>query len=176
MESLWNILTLKFLWGPLVTLFASLAGGRPAGTVYHHVGQELPRGVVQKFKNILIVDDIQDHAQAALEVVVAHYRAGEIRVYLAHGYNAALTFFSEVAMDLVILDCDLVDEVGDGVGLATHFLAQKPNLTLLANSSCKSHNKKLLECGARYAVAKNTDLLHLWLAEHERIAAKIAAS
>lgn len=167
MDALWNILTLKFLWGPLATLLGSLSHGRPASSVYHHRGQAWPKGVGQQFKNIMIVEDIQAHAHDALDVLVAHYRAGEIKVYLAHGYAAALTFFGEVAIDLVILDCDLVDEGGDGVGLATAFLAQKPQVTLLANSSNKHHNKQLLASGAQYAVEKNTDLLHDWLLEHE---------
>jgi DNA-binding response OmpR family regulator len=113
------------------------------------------------------VEDDTNAADNFIEVVKSYYVRGSVKIFVAHAYDAAVSFFENEAIDLVIMDADLDDEDGDGVSLTQQFLKQKPELTILANSSSKISNLKLTGSGAKETLGKNPEKLKSWLLLHD---------
>lgn len=115
------------------------------------------------YNKILIVDDVPRYAEEALQTLREHFVFAELTVYLAYSYAAAERLFLKHDIKLVILDSDLDDDDGNGEMLAVSFLAKRPDLKILANSSRSKYNKKLLDVGASVAIDKNPKQLLHWL-------------
>ena len=139
----------------------------PRGYTVQHFGSELGPGKSLQFKNILLVEDDTNVADNFIEAVKSYYVRGSVKIFVAHAYDAAVSFFENEAIDLVIMDADLDDEDGDGVSLTQQFLNQKPDLTILANSSSTIANVRLTGLGAKEPLGKNPEKLKSWLLLHD---------
>ena len=122
-----------------------------------------------RYKKILLVDDIPQYVENSLGAITNHYIAGEVTISMAYTYYDALEIFSDEKNDLVVLDFDLQDDVGDGTGLARRFKQLHPDVVILANSKIKKYNNYLLESGAEFPLGKRVDLLLKWLSENDPI-------
>jgi CheY-like chemotaxis protein len=154
----------KYIFGSTPTII-------PRGLTIEHQGRELPPGKVLQYPSILLVEDDPDIARDFVAVIKKYYTCGSVMIYVAHAYDAAVTFFENEDINLVIMDSDLDDDDGDGADLTQHFLSQKSHLTILANSSSKISNLKLTGFGASETLGKNLEKLKKWLLLHDRAGA-----
>ncbi len=145
----------------------------PCGYTVQHQGNELKPGKSLRFENILLVEDDSNRAEDFIDAIRSYYVYGSVIIFVAHAYNAAVTFFEKEDVNLVIMDSDLDDEDGDGADLTRHFLSRKPDTAILANSSSKISNLKLTGSGAREILGKSPDKLKKWLALHDPAGADI---
>ena len=139
----------------------------PRGHAIPHHGRELPPGKSLQFSSILLVEDDPNIARDFIEVIKKYYVCGSLMIFVAHTYDAAVTFFENEEVKLVIMDADLDDEDGDGASLTRQFLDQKPYLVILANSSSKISNHKLTGFGATETLGKNPERLKKWFLLHD---------
>ena len=150
-------------------MFTSPATFIPRGKALQHHGHDLPAGKAIHYSHILLVEDNPDTAREFIEVIENYYVFGAVRIFVAHAYDTALTFFANEDINLVIMDADLDDDDGDGVILTRKFLSEKPDLKILANSSRGISNLKLTGFGAIETLGKKTDKLKIWLAVNDPI-------
>lgn len=139
---------------PPATEVVTLTGNSPSP-------RRLPR-----YNQILIVDDIPRYAQASLDALRQFYNNFDLTVFLTYTFADALAAFQQYDINLVILDLDLDDFQGDGENLLKEFLARKPDITVLANSSEQRYNDILLQAGAKAILAKDVAKLNQWLANN----------
>ena len=139
----------------------------PCGHTVQHQGNELKAGKSLRFGNILLVEDDSNRAGDFIDAIRSYYVCGSVIIFVAHAYNAAVTFFENEDINLVIMDSDLDDEDGDGAALTSQFLSRKPDLTILANSSSKISNMKLTGSGAKEILGKSPEKLKNWLSLHD---------
>ena len=161
-----NEITVRFLvrivdWIKDIVLPAGSA--RPRGRVIELRGRKLPPGRDIRFAKILLVEDNPDIAADFIETLRQFYGFGDVVIHVAYGFETAGSFFSTEDISLVIMDADLDDEEGDGVGLTRRFREQKPDITVLANSSSALSNMKLTGFGAVEVLGKDPKRLRLWL-------------
>ena len=135
----------------------------PRGTVIKHQGHPLPAGKAVRYSSILLVEDNPNRAAECTEAITNYYMFGEVKIFVAHAYDAALTFFVNEDVNLVIMDADLDDDDGDGAMLTQKFLKERSDLTILANSSRRISNLKLTGLGAVETLGKQTGKLNMWL-------------
>jgi hypothetical protein len=128
-------------------IFASSAIVMPRGRVFQHQGNYLSAGKELRYPRILLVEDNPDIAQDFFEVIKNHYVFGSVKILVAYTYDAAVTFFDNEDINLVIMDADLEDHEGDGA----------------ANSSSRIANMKLTGFGAVGSLEKSTQKFKSWL-------------
>jgi len=145
----------------------------PCGHTVQHQGNKLKPGKSLRFENILLVEDDSNRAEDFVDAIRSYYVCGSVIIFVAHAYNAAVTFFENEDVNLVIMDSDLDDEDGDGAALTRQFLCRKPDLTILANSSSKISNLKLSGSGAREILGKSPAKLKNWLLLHDPAGADV---
>jgi len=155
------------IFGWIKHIFGSSSTIIPRGLAVQHHGRELLPGKVLQYPSILLVEDDSNIASDFVAAIKRYYISGSIMIYVAHVYDAAVTFFENEDVDLVIMDADLDDVEGDGAILTQKFLSQKPSLTILANSSSKISNLKLTGFGAIETLGKNPEKLKSWLLLHD---------
>lgn len=156
------------IFGSVKNITGSTSTIIPRGQAVQHHGKELAPGKVLQYPSILLVEDDPNIARDFVEVIKNYYRTGSIIIFVAHAYDAAVTFFENEDVSLVIMDADLDDKDGDGVTLTQQFLEQRPNLAILANSSSKISNLKLTGFGAIETLGKNPEKLKSWLLLHDK--------
>jgi len=139
----------------------------PRGHAVQHLGSELVSGKSLRFQKILLVEDDTNAAGDFIEAIKSYYVCGSVIIFVAHTYDAAVIYFENEDINLVIMDADLDDEDGDGATLTRQFLKQKPDLTILANSSSKISNLKLTGSGAKEILGKSPEKLKNWLLLHD---------
>jgi len=139
----------------------------PRGWVVEYRGRELVPGTALCYPSILLVEDNPHAAEDFLAVIKGYYVYGSIKVFIAHTHDAAVTFFDSEDISLVIMDSDLDDDDGDGADLIRRFLILKPNLPILANSSSRISNLKLIGFGAAGNLGKNCEKLTDWFRMHD---------
>jgi len=139
----------------------------PRGHSVQHQGSKLGPGKSLRFQNILLVEDDTNRAEECIEAIRSYYVCGSVIIFVAHTYDAAVTYCENEDVNLVIMDADLDDEDGDGAALTRQFLSRKPELTILANSSSKFSNLKLTGSGAREILGKSTEKLKNWFLLHD---------
>ena len=139
----------------------------PRGYAVQHLGSELEPGKSLQFKNILLVEDDTNVAEDFIEALKSYYICGSVIIFVAHAYDAAVSYFENEGINLVIIDADLDDGDGDGATLTRQLLIQKPDLTILANSSSKISNLKLTGSGAKETLGKSPEKLKNWLLLHD---------
>ena len=139
----------------------------PRGHAVQHHGRELAPGKALQYSYILLVEDDPNVASDFIAVIKKYYMCGSVMIFVAHAHDAAVTFFENEDVDLVIMDADLDDKDGDGVTLTRQFINQKPYLTILANSSSKISNLKLTGFGAIETLGKSPEKLKNWLLLHD---------
>jgi CheY-like chemotaxis protein len=144
-------------------IFTSSATVIPRGRVLQHQGNYLSAGQEIRYTRILLVEDNPNRAAESTEAITNYYRFGAVRIFVAHAYDAALTFFVNEDVNLVIMDADLDDDDGDGAMLTQNFLKERPDLKILANSSSRISNLKLTGLGALEILGKQPDKLKMWL-------------
>ena len=144
-------------------IFASSTTVIPHGQVLQHQGHYLPAGKGLRYPRILLVEDNPDIARKFIEAIEKYYVFGAVKILVAYAFDAAVTFFDNEDISLVIMDAELEDEAGDGATLVQKFTAGKPEITILANSSSRISNLKLTGYGASEALGKRTDKLTSWL-------------
>ncbi len=147
----------------LLGISPEMTSQRPNTKVEHIRGKILKDCRPVIYNKILIVDDVPRYAEISLSTIRDHFTFAELTVYMAYSYAAARQVFHENDIKLVIIDCDLDDEEGDGEMLTKEFLFKDPKLKILANSSRTKFNKKLLNAGAIIAIDKNPKQLLHWL-------------
>jgi CheY-like chemotaxis protein len=148
-------------------LLASFRTARLTAQVIHHRGSPLTSTDRLAFTRILVVEDNVQTALAIVDTIKQCYAFGRVSIYLATCFRTALSFFGDEDIQLVIMDSDLHDEQGDGVGLTKEFIAQKPEVIILANSSSRMANMKMETCGARESISKNVANLRSWLQDND---------
>jgi hypothetical protein len=151
---------IKYIIGSTTTVI-------PRGYVVQHHGREMVPGKSLQYQSILLVEDDVNVANDFIEVIKDYYAYGSIMILVAHAYDAAQTFFKDEDVNLVVMDADLDDEEGDGATLTREFLSQKPDLAVLANSSSKISNHKLMGYGAIETLGKKPGKLKNWLLLHD---------
>lgn len=139
----------------------------PQGLVLQHRGHFLPAGKELKYPQILLVEDNPQTAQDFIGAIRSYYIYGSVKIFTAHAYNAAVTFFDTEDINLVIMDAELEDIDGDGAALTRHFIDERPDITILANSSSRISNLKLTGFGARGTLWKSTIKLNSWLLKND---------
>ncbi|MBW2466862.1 MAG: response regulator [Deltaproteobacteria bacterium] len=139
----------------------------PRGHVIKHQGRELDPGRTLRYKAILLVEDDPATAGNFIGAIRKHYTCGSIMIYVAHAFDAAVNFFDNEDVDLVIMDADLDDEDGDGAELVRKFNTRRPELPILANSSSRISNRKLTGYGAVKILGKDPRKLEDWLIQHD---------
>jgi CheY-like chemotaxis protein len=144
-------------------IFASSATVIPRGRVFQHQGNYLSAGKEIRYPRILLVEDNPDIAQDFIEVIKNYYVFGSVKILVAYAYDAAVTFFDNEDINLVIMDADLDDQEGDGAGLIRKFLGERPETPILANSSSRISNMKLTGFGAIGSLEKSTEKFKGWL-------------
>lgn len=155
------------IFGWVKDIVGSTTSTIPRGHAVQHQGRPLPPGTVLRYPSILLVEDNPNTAREFIETIIEYYVCGSILVFVAHTFDAAVSFFENEEIDLVIMDADLDDEDGDGATLTQQFLSQKPHLTILANSSSRISNLKLTGFGALETVGKSREKLKSWLLQHD---------
>ena len=148
-------------------IFTSTTITTPRGQVFQHRGNPLPPGRELRFHNILLVEDNPDVSREFVDTINRYYAFGSVRIFAAYAFDAAVSFFDNEDIDLVIMDLDLDDEDGDGLSLTGRFLSQRPDLTILANSSSMISNRKLTGAGATGVLEKKKEKLAGWLLEND---------
>ena len=144
-------------------IFASSAIVMPRGRVFQHQGNYLSAGKELRYPRILLVEDNPDIAQDFIEVIKNYYVFGSVKILIAYAYDAAVTFFDNEDINLVIMDADLDDQEGDGASLIRKFLGERPETPILANSSSRISNMKLTGFGAIGSLEKSTEKFKGWL-------------
>jgi CheY-like chemotaxis protein len=144
-------------------VFSSFTVSRPTARVFSHHGRELEAGRQLRFSRILLVEDDAQTAQAFMDIIRHHYQFGHVTIALASTIEAAKSFFSHEAIDLVIMDSDLNDEQGDGLVLTEMFVTQRSDIVILANSSSKAANVRMRDAGALGSVGKSYKQMASWL-------------
>lgn len=139
----------------------------PRGHAVQHHGNPLGPGKFLQYPSILLVEDNPNAARDFIKAICDYYLYGSIIIFVAHTFDAALAFFENEEVKLVIMDADLDDEDGDGATLTQQFLKEAPHLTILANSSSKISNLKLTGFGALETLGKNPEKLKSWLLLHD---------
>ncbi len=135
----------------------------PRGQVFQHQGCNLAAGKVLRYSRILLVEDEPNIAQGFINAINNYYVFGPVKIHVAYAYDAALRFFDNEDINLVIMDADLDDLDGDGATLTRIFLAKSPGVTILANSSSRISNLQLTGLGALETLGKSTEKLTSWL-------------
>ncbi len=141
----------------------------PHGHAVHHHGRELPAGKSLQYPAILVVEDDPNNARDFIEAIKGFYKYGSVMIFVAHAHDAAVTFFENEEVSLVVMDADLDDMDGDGVTLTRLFLSKNPELVILANSSSAISNLKLTGYGAVDTIGKNPEKLKSWLSVHDPV-------
>jgi CheY-like chemotaxis protein len=154
-----------FDWGRDV-LF-TFRGVRPTAKVIAHRGLALPDTLQLRFPKILLVEDDAQAAQFFIDVIRDHYKFGQVTIFFASCFTTAWSFFTSENIQLVILDADLNDESGDGIVLTEKFICQRPGIIILANSSSKTANARMLSCGAHESINKSFAQLQSWLTAND---------
>jgi CheY-like chemotaxis protein len=149
--------------GSVKVLLASFRTARPGAQVILHQGRALLSANQLRFTRVLVVEDNDRTALSIVDTIKQCYAFGRVSIYLATCFRTALSFFGDEDIQLVIMDSDLHDEQGDGVGLTKKFIAQKPEVIILANSSSRRANMKMEAYGARESICKNVANLRSWL-------------
>jgi len=144
-------------------IFASSTTIIPHGQVFQHQGHYLAAGKEIRYPHILLVEDNPDIASKFIAAIKNYYVFGSVKIFAAYAFDAALTFFTNEDISLVIMDADLEDDSGDGAYLTQKFLATCPEVIILANSSSRISNLKLTGYGAREALGKRIEKLKSWL-------------
>ncbi|KPK23821.1 MAG: hypothetical protein AMJ61_14930 [Desulfobacterales bacterium SG8_35_2] len=144
-------------------IFASSAAVIPRGQVFQHQGNYLSAGKEIRYSRILLVEDNPSIAREFIEAIKTYYVFGSVKILVAYAYDAAVTFFDNEDIDLVIMDADLDDIDGDGAGLTSKFLGVRQETIILANSSSRISNMKLTGFGACGSVDKSSKKLKDWL-------------
>jgi CheY-like chemotaxis protein len=144
-------------------IFTSTSNTVPRGQVFHHRGDQPGAGKELQFPQILLVEDNPQIAADFIEAIKSFYVFGAVSIFVAYAYEAAVTFFDNEDISLVIMDADLDDEAGDGATLISRFLQEKPDIIILANSSSRISNLKLTGYGAVDTLGKSKDKLRNWL-------------
>jgi hypothetical protein len=144
-------------------IFASSATVIPRGQVLQHQGNYLSAGKEIRYSRILLVEDNPSIAREFIEAIKTYYVFGSVKILVAYAYDAAVTFFDNEDIDLVIMDADLDDIDGDGAGLTSKFLGVRQETIILANSSSRISNMKLTGFGACGSVDKSSKKLKDWL-------------
>jgi CheY-like chemotaxis protein len=144
-------------------IFSSSTTIFPRGHVFQHQGDYLSAGKEIRYPLILLVEDNPNIAREFIEAIKNYYVFGSVKIHAAYAYDAAVTFFDNEDIKLVIMDADLDDEDGDGATLIRKFLGERPEITILANSSSKISNLKLTGSGAIATLEKSTKKLKGWL-------------
>ena len=158
--------TARFILGILgwfKGIFTSTTTIIPRGQVFQHQGDYLSAGKTIRYAQILLVEDNPNIARDFIETVKNYYAFGSVKILVAYAHDAAVTFFDNEDINLVIMDADLEDEDGDGVTLTRKFLGERPEITILANSSSRISNLKLTGFGAIETLGKSTEKLKSWL-------------
>ena len=150
-----------FVW--IKDIVGSTTTTTPRGQVFQHQGDYLPAGKGIQFPQILLVEDNPNTAQDFVEAIKNYYVFGSVKIFVAYAYDAAVTFFDNEEINLVIMDADLDDEDGDGANLTQKFIGERPEITILANSSSRISNLKLTGFGAIGPLGKSTEKLKKWL-------------
>lgn len=150
-----------FEW--LRDIFHSPMTTLPSGQVVQHSGQELTAGESIRYPCILLVEDNPVNAEQFVGAIKSYYLYGSVSIFVAYRYGAAVTYFENENINLVIMDADLDDDEGDGSMLTQKFLGERPEITILANSSNKLSNLKLTGFGAIETLGKSPVKLHSWL-------------
>ena len=148
-------------------IFASSSTIVPRGQVFDHQGDYLSTGKEIRYPLILLVEDNPNISREFIEAIKNYYVFGSVKILAAYAYDAAVTFFDNEEINLVIMDADLDDEDGDGTILTRKFLGERPDITILANSSSKFSNLKLTGLGAIETLEKSTKKLKGWLTRHD---------
>ena len=148
-------------------IFSSSTTIIPRGHVFQHQGDYLSAGREIRYPLILLVEDNPNIAREFIEAIKNYYVFGSVKILAAYAYDAAVTFFDNEEINLVIMDADLDDEDGDGTILTRKFLGERPDITILANSSSKISNLKLTGLGAIETLEKSTKKLKGWLTRHD---------
>ncbi len=149
--------------GWIKEIFAASTTIIPRGQVFQHHGDYLSSGKEIRYSHILLVEDNQQTAREFIEAIKNYYVFGSVKILVAYTYNAAVTFFDDEDINLVIMDADLNDVNGDGTILTRKFLKDFPEIIILANSSSKFSNTLLNGFGATETLGKSTEKLKNWL-------------
>jgi len=161
--------TALFILG-VVGWFKDIVGSTqclPHGQAFQLCGRELPHGKALRYPSILLVEDSPGIAAGFIETIRNYYVFGTVQLLVAHTYESAVTFFENEDVSLVIMDADLDDEDGDGAALILKFLGERPEITILANSSSRISSLKLTGFGARESLGKSPEKLKNWLLLHD---------
>ena len=149
-------------------LLASFRTARPGAQVIHHKGRALLSARNVQFAGILLVEDNVQTAKSIIDTLIHYYAYGDVTIYFATCFQSALAFFGHEDIQMVIMDSDLHDEHGDGFALTARFVAQKPGIVILANSSSRMANMKMVSAGARVGIGKSNEKLRSWLQANDR--------
>jgi len=144
-------------------IFTSTTTTVPRGEVFQHQGEYLSAGKALQYPRILLVEDNPHTVQEFIGAIENYYVFGSVKILVAYTYDAAVTFFDNEDINLVIMDADLDDDDGDGAILTERFLRGRPDITILANSSSRISNLKLTGFGALGPLGKSTEKLKSWL-------------
>jgi CheY-like chemotaxis protein len=158
--------TARFILGVLSwikDIFTSSTTIIPRGQMVQHEGEYLSAGKEIRYPLILLVEDNPHIAQEFTDAIKKYYLFGTVRIHVAYAYDAAVTFFDNEEVNLVIMDADLDDADGDGATLTRKFLRERPEMSILANSSSRISNLKLTGFGAIASLEKSTEKLKDWL-------------
>ncbi len=155
------------LLGWIKSIFSSSSKIIPRGQVFKHQGEYLPAGREIRYPSILLVEDNLNIAQDFIEAIKNHYVFGAVKIHAAYAYDAAVTFFDNEYISLVIMDADLDDLEGDGAALTRKFLQERPEITILANSGSRISNLKLIGFGACGSLEKSQVKLKTWLLHND---------
>lgn len=149
--------------GWLRDIFAPSTTIIPHGQVFQHHGHYLAAGKEIRYPQILLVEDNPAIARKFIEVIKNYYVFGTVKIFAAYAFDAAATFFANEDISLIIMDADLEDDSGDGADLTRKFIATRPEVTILANSSSRISNMKLTGFGAIGSLEKSTEKFKGWL-------------
>lgn len=156
------------LTGWVKDLLASFKVARPGAQVIHHRGRALVSAGNVRFARILLVEDNVQTGTSIIATLKHFYTFGDVTIYFATCFQSALAFFVHEDIQMVIMDSDLHDEQGDGFVLTERFIVQKPGVTILANSSNRKANMKMVSGGARASIGKSNEKLQSWLLANDR--------
>jgi len=151
------------LLGWIRSIFTSTSTIIPRGQMFHHEGDFLSAGQEIRYPHILLIEDNPIMAQNFIKAINDYYVFGSVKILVAYAYDAAVTFFDNEEVNLVIMDADLDDADGDGATLTRKFLRERPEMSILANSSSRISNLKLTGFGAIANLEKSTEKLKDWL-------------
>jgi len=151
------------LLGWIRSIFTSTSTIIPRGQMFHHEGDFLSAGQEIRYPHILLIEDNPIMAQNFIKAINDYYVFGSVKILVAYAYDAAVTFFDNEDVNLVIMDADLDDADGDGATLTRKFLRERPEMSILANSSSRISNLKLTGFGAIANLEKSTEKLKDWL-------------